>query len=116
MIHLEFVDRASTTQTGPVVLHASRRSGVRAGCPADASKQDENGIVHSSMKSRCIGCANYVLACRFAVHIMWLLQNGTQERNRIQKFLEDANVKIGNVLSDVVRNVGTSDAGSAAGK
>jgi transposase len=29
------------------------------------------------------------------------LQNGTQERNRIQKFLEDANVKIGNVLSDV---------------
>jgi transposase len=30
-----------------------------------------------------------------------LLQNGTQERNRIQKVLEDANVKIGNVLSDV---------------
>jgi len=30
-----------------------------------------------------------------------LLQNLTQERNRIQKFLEDANVKIGNVLSDV---------------
>src|SRR5437762_750436 len=30
-----------------------------------------------------------------------LLQNGTQERNRVQKVLEDANVKIGNVLSDV---------------
>src|SRR5205809_2004325 len=30
-----------------------------------------------------------------------LLQNGTQERNRVQKALEDANVKIGNVLSDV---------------
>ena len=30
-----------------------------------------------------------------------LLQNGTQERNRVQKILEDANVKIGNVLSDV---------------
>src|SRR3989442_5480751 len=30
-----------------------------------------------------------------------LLQDGTQERNRIQKVLEAANVKIGNVLSDV---------------
>jgi transposase len=30
-----------------------------------------------------------------------LLQNGTQERNRVQKVLEDANIKIGNVLSDV---------------
>ena len=30
-----------------------------------------------------------------------LLLNGGEERNRIQKILEDANVKIGNVLSDV---------------
>jgi transposase len=30
-----------------------------------------------------------------------LLQNGSEERNRVQKVLEDANVKIGNVLSDV---------------
>src|SRR3989440_9797310 len=30
-----------------------------------------------------------------------LLQNGTEERNRVQKVLEDANIKIGNVLSDV---------------
>src|SRR5437867_5544182 len=30
-----------------------------------------------------------------------LLQNETQERNRVQKVLEDANVQIGNVLSDV---------------
>lgn len=30
-----------------------------------------------------------------------LMQQGTQERNRVQKILEDANVKIGNVLSDV---------------
>jgi transposase len=30
-----------------------------------------------------------------------LLKNGTPERNRVQKVLEDANVKIGNVLSDV---------------
>jgi len=30
-----------------------------------------------------------------------LLQNGGEERNRIQKILEDANIKIGSVLSDV---------------
>lgn len=30
-----------------------------------------------------------------------LLSDGTAERNRVQKVLEDANVKIGNVLSDV---------------
>src|SRR5437016_4171623 len=30
-----------------------------------------------------------------------LLQNGTPERHRVQKVLQDANVKIGNVLSDV---------------
>src|SRR5262245_48228963 len=30
-----------------------------------------------------------------------LMQQGASERNRVQKILEDANVKIGNVLSDV---------------
>jgi len=30
-----------------------------------------------------------------------LVRNGAQERNRIQKILEDANLKLGNVLSDV---------------
>jgi len=30
-----------------------------------------------------------------------LLQDGTRERNRIQKVLEDANVKLGNVLTDI---------------
>jgi len=30
-----------------------------------------------------------------------LVRAGTQERNRVQKVLEDANIKIGNVLSDV---------------
>lgn len=31
-----------------------------------------------------------------------LVRNGAQERNRIQKILEDANIKLGNVLSDVL--------------
>src|SRR3989441_11424248 len=67
MIHLEFVDRASTTQTGPVVCMHCEDPTCAMVCPADAIKQDENGIVHSSMKSRCIGCSNCVLACPFGV-------------------------------------------------
>src|SRR3989441_9650194 len=67
MIHLEFVDRASTTQTGPVVCMHCEDPVCAQVCPADAIKQDENGLVHSSMKSRCIGCSNCVLACPFGV-------------------------------------------------
>ena len=67
MIHLEFVDRATTTQSGPVVCMHCEDPTCAQVCPADAIKQDENGIVHSSMKSRCIGCSNCVLACPFGV-------------------------------------------------
>ena len=67
MIHLEFVDRASSVQTGPVVCMHCEDPACAEVCPADAIKQDENGIVHSSMKSRCIGCSNCVLACPFGV-------------------------------------------------
>jgi hypothetical protein len=44
------------------------------------------------------------------------LENGTEERNRVAKVLADANVKIGNVLTDVFWNVGTGDAGGTSGK
>jgi Fe-S-cluster-containing dehydrogenase component len=67
MIHLEFVDRATTTQTGPVVCMHCEDPACAQVCPADAIKQTEDGIVHSSMKSRCIGCSNCVLACPFGV-------------------------------------------------
>ena len=67
MIHLEFVDRATTTQTGPVVCMHCEDPACAQVCPADAIKQSEDGIVHSSMKSRCIGCSNCVLACPFGV-------------------------------------------------
>jgi len=30
-----------------------------------------------------------------------LINNGSSEKNRVQKILEDANVKLGNVLADV---------------
>jgi Fe-S-cluster-containing dehydrogenase component len=67
MIHLEFVDRSLSTQTSPVVcMHCEDPACARV-CPADAIKQDEDGIVHSSLKPRCIGCSNCVLACPFGV-------------------------------------------------
>jgi Fe-S-cluster-containing dehydrogenase component len=67
MIHLEFIDRAETTQTGPVVCMHCEDPACAQVCPADAIKQTEDGIVHSAMKSRCIGCSNCVLACPFGV-------------------------------------------------
>jgi Fe-S-cluster-containing dehydrogenase component len=36
-------------------------------CPADAIKQTAEGVVQSSLKPRCIGCSNCVLACPFGV-------------------------------------------------
>jgi Fe-S-cluster-containing dehydrogenase component len=36
-------------------------------CPADAIKQNEDGIVQSALKPRCIGCSNCVVACPFGV-------------------------------------------------
>jgi Fe-S-cluster-containing dehydrogenase component len=67
MIHLEFIDRAETTQTGPVVCMHCEDPACAKVCPAEAIRQDEVGIVHSSMKARCIGCSNCVLACPFGV-------------------------------------------------
>jgi Fe-S-cluster-containing dehydrogenase component len=36
-------------------------------CPADAIKQTPDGVTQSSLKPRCIGCSNCVLACPFGV-------------------------------------------------
>lgn len=36
-------------------------------CPADAIKKTADGVVQSSLKPRCIGCSNCVLACPFGV-------------------------------------------------
>ncbi len=36
-------------------------------CPADAIKQTPDGVVQTSLKPRCIGCSNCVLACPFGV-------------------------------------------------
>jgi Fe-S-cluster-containing dehydrogenase component len=36
-------------------------------CPADAIKKGDDGVVQSSLKPRCIGCSNCVLACPFGI-------------------------------------------------
>jgi len=67
LIHLDRVDRATTTQTAPMVcMHCADPTCAQV-CPADAIKQTEGGVVQSSLKPRCIGCSNCVLACPFGV-------------------------------------------------
>jgi Fe-S-cluster-containing dehydrogenase component len=67
MVHLEFVERAVSPQTTPVVcMHCEDPACARV-CPADAIKVTEEGIVQSSLAERCIGCSNCVLACPFGV-------------------------------------------------
>ena len=67
MIHLEYVDRAESTQTVPVVCMHCEDPACALVCPADAIKKTPDGIVQSALRSRCIGCSNCVLACPFGV-------------------------------------------------
>jgi len=67
MIHLDFVDRGVSTQTVPMVCMHCEDPTCAEVCPADAIKQNEEGIVQSALKPRCIACANCVLACPFGV-------------------------------------------------
>jgi Fe-S-cluster-containing dehydrogenase component len=67
MIHLEYVDRALTPQTVPVVcMHCDSPTCAEV-CPADAIKRTEDGVVQTARKPRCIACNNCVLACPFGV-------------------------------------------------
>jgi Fe-S-cluster-containing dehydrogenase component len=67
MIHLEAIDRATSTQTAPMICMHCEDPTCAEVCPADAIKQTEAGIVQSALKPRCIGCSNCVLACPFGV-------------------------------------------------
>ena len=67
MIHLETIRRADSVQTAPqVCMHCEDPICARV-CPADAIKKTPDGVVQSSLKPRCIGCSNCVLACPFGV-------------------------------------------------
>lgn len=67
MIHLEYVDRAGSIQTVPVVcMHCDQPTCAEV-CPADAIKRSADGIVQSAREPRCIACGNCVVACPFGV-------------------------------------------------
>ncbi len=67
MIHLEYVNRAYSTQTVPVVcMHCDSPTCAEV-CPADAIKKSGDGVVQTARKPRCIACNNCVLACPFGV-------------------------------------------------
>ena len=67
MIHLEYVDRAHSVQTAPVVCMHCEAPTCAEVCPADAIKRTEDGVVQTARKPRCIACNNCVLACPFGV-------------------------------------------------
>jgi Fe-S-cluster-containing dehydrogenase component len=67
MIHLEYLDRAYSTQTMPTVCMHCESATCAEVCPADAIKKGEDGVVRSALKARCLGCNNCVLACPFGV-------------------------------------------------
>ena len=67
MIHLDFVDRAHSVQTAPMVcMHCDSPTCAEV-CPADAIKKTADGVVQTARKPRCIACNNCVLACPFGV-------------------------------------------------
>jgi Fe-S-cluster-containing dehydrogenase component len=67
MIQLDYVDRARSSQTVPVVcMHCDSPTCAEV-CPADAIKRTEDGVVQTARKPRCIACNNCVLACPFGV-------------------------------------------------
>ncbi len=67
MIHLETIARGESVQTAPQVCMHCEDPICAQVCPADAIKETPDGVVQSSLKSRCIGCSNCVLACPFGV-------------------------------------------------
>jgi Fe-S-cluster-containing dehydrogenase component len=67
MIHLEYVDRAWSTQTSPIIcMHCDSPTCAEV-CPADAIKRTGDGVVQSALTPRCIACNNCVMACPFGV-------------------------------------------------
>ncbi len=67
MINFDYIDRPSTISTiAMVCMHCDEPTCAQV-CPADAIKKGDDGVVHSSLKPRCIACNNCVLACPFGI-------------------------------------------------
>jgi Fe-S-cluster-containing dehydrogenase component len=70
MIHVDYLARRNSIATVPTVcMHCDDPTCAEV-CPADAIKKNEDGVVQSSLKPRCIACSNCVLACPFGVQKM----------------------------------------------
>ena len=67
MIHLETIERRGHRADRAAGLHALRGPDLRAGLPGRRHQADADGVVQTSLKPRCIGCSNCVLACPFGV-------------------------------------------------
>jgi Fe-S-cluster-containing dehydrogenase component len=67
MIHVDYIDRPNGIATVPMVCMHCDEPTCALVCPADAIKKDEDGVVRSALKPRCIACNNCVLACPFGV-------------------------------------------------
>ena len=62
MINFDFIDRKESIATAAYVCWHCDDPTCAQVCPAEASKKYGDGIVGSSLKRRCIVCANWVLA------------------------------------------------------
>lgn len=67
MIQVDFIDRANSIATVPTVCMHCDDPTCALVCPADAIKKNEEGVVQSALKPRCVACSNCVLACPFGV-------------------------------------------------
>jgi Fe-S-cluster-containing dehydrogenase component len=67
MIHLDDVARDTTVQTAPTVCMHCEDPACVSVCPADAIRKGPDGVVHTAMAERCIGCSSCVAACPFGV-------------------------------------------------
>ena len=67
MIHVDFLDRENGIQTTPMIcMHCDDPTCAEV-CPADAIKKNDDGVVLSALKPRCVACNNCVVACPFGV-------------------------------------------------
>ncbi|MDZ7733221.1 MAG: 4Fe-4S dicluster domain-containing protein [Acidimicrobiia bacterium] len=63
LIHLEFVDRGTTTETAPMVCMHCEDPTCAEVCPADAIKQNEDGVVQSLGSTTSCGAPDFIQAC-----------------------------------------------------